>query len=488
MFKIYGGATEFKQWELDQMVTNPCMKAGDEVVFRNASGETYVTKVFEQNGEVVADVPNYLLQKALNILVDLEQGADKHDDCRTTFSVVAQDKPDGYECKHNLPDRPVKTAGGVSSWNDLADKPFYKKQVLCEIFNGDIEMVAMEVVDIWRCIGHANITPMESEPNELIITVNGNTITLPRNEYGYGSFNLDGTSVTVRVGANNDKIEFNCARSESFTISCKIEANFSSVKPIDTELLPKGHQFGCEIGEVLSECELWGMDADEDGVNDGFMLEEEVNLTVGKTYTVNYNGTEYSCVAQDISETTGGIPSIGLGNMEPVGFAGNGEPFAVMYCPEMLAMQGMDWVYGTVMVFDEAETVTISIKGEVVTPIDAEYLPAETVRRMVVKFTTEDGENVYADKDFYEIEEAYNAGFDIIGILSENNVENGVFADYRIPLVSRTRGADADGDVYAAFTFSCFVGETSATMNGFTVMVTADEIFFTRTYLNDHSV
>ncbi len=124
MFKIYGGATEFKQWELDQMVTNPCMKAGDEVVFRNASGETYVVKAFEQNGEVVADVPNYLLQDALNILVDLEQGADKHDDCRTTFVVVAQDKPEGYDCPCNLPDRPVKTAGGVSSWNDLTDKPF----------------------------------------------------------------------------------------------------------------------------------------------------------------------------------------------------------------------------------------------------------------------------------------------------------------------------------------------------------------------------
>lgn len=112
MFNIYGGATEFNQWDLDQFVTNDCMKAGDEVVFRNASGETYVVKAFEQNGEVLADVPNYLLKKAKNILVDLEQGADKHDDCRTVFTVVAQDEPDGYDCKYNVPDRSADIGGG----------------------------------------------------------------------------------------------------------------------------------------------------------------------------------------------------------------------------------------------------------------------------------------------------------------------------------------------------------------------------------------
>lgn len=122
MFIIYGGATEFNQWELNKLVMNPCMKEGDTVVFRNSHGETYVVKAFVQDGEIMADVPNYLLQTEGNILVDLGQGLERHTECRTTFTVVAKGKPEDYECPYNIPDRPEK-AGGVTSWNDLEDKP-----------------------------------------------------------------------------------------------------------------------------------------------------------------------------------------------------------------------------------------------------------------------------------------------------------------------------------------------------------------------------
>ena len=122
MFIIYDGATEFNQWELNKLVMNSCMKEGDTVVFRNSHGETYVVKAFVQAGEIMADVPNYLLQTEGNILVDLGQGLERHTECRTTFTVVAKGKPEDYECPYNIPDRPVKT-GGVASWNDLEDKP-----------------------------------------------------------------------------------------------------------------------------------------------------------------------------------------------------------------------------------------------------------------------------------------------------------------------------------------------------------------------------
>lgn len=134
MFEIYGGGTELKQWELNKTVTNPCMKEGDDVVFRNAHGQTYVVKAFEEGGVIQADVPNYLLQKSGNILVDLEQGLEHHTECRTTFAVVAQDKPENYDCQCNVPDRPVKAVGGVSSWNDLTDKPFGEETVEEAIF------------------------------------------------------------------------------------------------------------------------------------------------------------------------------------------------------------------------------------------------------------------------------------------------------------------------------------------------------------------
>lgn len=145
MFIIYGGATEFNQWELNKLVMNPCMKEGDTVVFRNSHGETYVVKAFVQAGEIMADVPNYLLQTEGNILVDLGQGLERHTECITTFTVVAKDKPEDYECPYNIPDRPVKT-GGVTSWNDLEDKPSLvgqKTEDGGEIFN-DYELNTAE--------------------------------------------------------------------------------------------------------------------------------------------------------------------------------------------------------------------------------------------------------------------------------------------------------------------------------------------------------
>lgn len=113
MFKIYGGDTEFKQWELDKLVTNSCMRAGDEVVFRNSHGETYVVRAFAKDGSVYADVPNYLLRTAGNILVDLGQGNERHTECRTTFTVTAAAKPEDYKCDCNTPERYSSNGGDV---------------------------------------------------------------------------------------------------------------------------------------------------------------------------------------------------------------------------------------------------------------------------------------------------------------------------------------------------------------------------------------
>lgn len=119
MFQILGSESqEFNQWEQGKMVINPCMKAGDEVVFRNSSGATAVMIAREESGQVVCDVPNKLLQMCCNILVDLEQGKEQHSDCQTTFPVIYAQKPDGYKCVDNsVPDTRV-------SFNDLKDKPF----------------------------------------------------------------------------------------------------------------------------------------------------------------------------------------------------------------------------------------------------------------------------------------------------------------------------------------------------------------------------
>ena len=104
MFAIYGGKQEFTQWDLDQLVTNPCMEEGSEVVFKSR-GKTYETTAFVMNGEVVADVPNFLLQEPCSITVDLGWGLDVRMECRTVFNVVEREKPVDYCCEYNIKNR-----------------------------------------------------------------------------------------------------------------------------------------------------------------------------------------------------------------------------------------------------------------------------------------------------------------------------------------------------------------------------------------------
>lgn len=101
MFHIYGGKTEFQQWETGQLVTCPHMEVGDAVVFR-AHGKAYATKATQREVGVWADVPNYLLQEAGQIRVDLGWDANGHLDCRTYFEVAEREKPEDYSCACNI--------------------------------------------------------------------------------------------------------------------------------------------------------------------------------------------------------------------------------------------------------------------------------------------------------------------------------------------------------------------------------------------------
>lgn len=101
MFHIYGGKTEFQQWETGQLVTCPHMEVGDAVVFR-AHGKAYATKATQREVGVWADVPNYLLQEAGEIRIDLGWDANGHLDCRTYFEVAEREKPEDYSCDCNI--------------------------------------------------------------------------------------------------------------------------------------------------------------------------------------------------------------------------------------------------------------------------------------------------------------------------------------------------------------------------------------------------
>lgn len=149
MFTIYGGKTEFKQWDLGQKVVNPNMCDCEQVVFRMSNGDSDVSRAYEFEGQMVADVPNELLTRSGRMMVNLGQGQNLRMSETTYFDVVKADKPDGYVCtdNRNLKKKYLETTeqtltdaekaqvrknigagegtggGGVTDYNKLENKP-----------------------------------------------------------------------------------------------------------------------------------------------------------------------------------------------------------------------------------------------------------------------------------------------------------------------------------------------------------------------------
>lgn len=108
-------------------------------------------------------------------------------------------------------------------------------------------------------------------------------------------------------------------------------------------------------------------------------LKNPLEIVVGQTYTVKWDGTEYECVGVAISEN---VPIIG--NLSIMGAGDDtGEPF---FCiPSEVGF----------VTFDTSASHTISVKiiEETITPIDEKYLPTIPV----IKFTTRIATNIAND-------------------------------------------------------------------------------------------
>lgn len=112
---------------------------------------------------------------------------------------------------------------------------------------------------------------------------------------------------------------------------------------------------------------------DDDGM---FAIPTEVpNLAVGAPYTVNWNGAEYNCVAQEYTED--GMSANVIGNFGAIaGGTDTGEPFVIMrLLDEFAALQGF---YAIIFVLDGSASVTLSIcgsVGEIVHKLPGKFLP-----------------------------------------------------------------------------------------------------------------
>ena len=312
-----------------------------------------------------------------------------------------------------IPDT-IARADHNHSWNDLSDRPFYEEGTpggpVTLTFDGDLtgkEYVEVPIsgdmtvyyvrlsdqyaeptafitsrlvsiqggteqtVEITEETFNDSITELSNEANGMVYMVaqtvlvvedvyttsaNGG-MTLPKGIWGaYVETAATYTkSVTYTVPSNLTVIQLD----EKFipdTIARKSDlGNVSDLTVSWNDLTDKPFYEDISIDTL---CEVTGVDAS----SDEFTISEWIGLVVENTYTVNWNGSEYECVAW-------------IGNNNTVCLGNEDTPFWIQQIPEeYVSILG----YGIiVIVYDGSSEVTMSIVGKrgTLVKIDEKFLP-----------------------------------------------------------------------------------------------------------------
>ena len=165
-------------------------------------------------------------------------------------------------------------------------------------------------------------------------------------------------------------------------------------KPLTYDYMPAGYPTkSVQTTTLMEEQELAFASEGSAGQYTAY-LTKALELAVGQTYTVSWDGTEYECVCYAFNSA----PL--LGNLSIFGAGDNtGEPF-------LYVSTGKSFI-----TLDTAASHTISVKtvGEVITPIDEKYLPTIPADKLptipadklptipVIEFTTNIAENIAND-------------------------------------------------------------------------------------------
>ena len=118
-----------------------------------------------------------------------------------------------------------------------------------------------------------------------------------------------------------------------------------------------------------------------------FEITQPLTLEVGKIYMVKWNGTEYTCTAQDMSAMQAG--AVGLGNLTPIGLPGNGEPFAVVWMPGLCkAMEFVDEVHieATIAIYGEEQETIHKLDNKY---LDLDWLPVQKKTLLIAETVVE---------------------------------------------------------------------------------------------------
>lgn len=97
--KIFDERESFYQWDLNQKIKSELFKEGDEVHFgQSRSGKALVVKAYKLGDDIVADVPNILLQSTRKIIAFqyVKDGESEYTTNEHTFAISARPKPEDY--------------------------------------------------------------------------------------------------------------------------------------------------------------------------------------------------------------------------------------------------------------------------------------------------------------------------------------------------------------------------------------------------------
>ena len=157
-------------------------------------------------------------------------------------------------------------------------------------------------------------------------------------------------------------------------VALSISGKTETVTKIGKEYLPDGYPYAEPTVFLPETTPIFSEDMG------GFVIMSGLDadmFIVGQSYTVNWNGTEY--VSRATVQNDGSMKAIILGDMVGAtqGVPTTGEPFVVMILDA--AAQAENGIAAMVIPIDGSASVTLSITGETLTPVDAKFLPNATI-------------------------------------------------------------------------------------------------------------
>ncbi len=368
---------------------------------RVASDKEMTTELVEQVKTNAISAKNSADQAASNAQVVLEKAKQVENSTNKVEELVkkVEEKPDG----------------GVSSWNDLTDKPFYEevKKTYTEVFpvkqydfsNYDTESESFALI-----FGKTyKVDWNGTEYNCVAKKVLGEEFSTQGIHAVYlGNCNLINTNIEVRedelefpfvifnmVADSNGAIVDACIRANGevgiVTVSFGFETLTSVIHYLDPRFI-KGmyYEEGGNAKEIFPLTK--GVTEDQMTENDTLLYDPSASMFIimpsvvldlveGETYVVSLNGDKYPCRATSVElEPGSGVYAIALGDVYTMsdgqeGTESTGEPFAIVAVPPEMSEDFGASASG-ILLMERPEELTLGIFGDSkIHQIHPKYIP-----------------------------------------------------------------------------------------------------------------